>query len=251
MRVLIIEDEKPAARHLQRRLAQVDESIEVIAILESIEAAVSWFSENDSPELIFLDIQLADGLSFSLFDHVEIKSHVVFTTAFDEYALKAFEVKSIDYLLKPIEENDLRRALNKFSNLAQRSIPYAELQKLMQHSSSAAAYKTRLLIRTGDEFHYVRIKEIHSIQLRNGLIEIHHGERRSFLTDPNLEEVYNMLDPKLFYRINRQQIVHVDAIKKMHAYLNGRLKLELIYVNQDDFVVARDRVKEFRIWIEG
>lgn len=251
MNVLIIEDEKPAARHLKRRLEKVDPSIVVLNVIESIDDAVAWLETNPAPQLIFLDIQLADGLSFSLFERTKVESPIIFTTAFDEYALKAFQVKSIDYLLKPIEESDLRRALNKFGELSPQQIPISDLERLIRQEPKTNDFRRRFLIKAGEEFRYVQVDDIQYFQVANGLIQIKHSEGKSYLTDLNLEEVHAMLDPKYFFRVNRQQIVRIDAIQKMHSYFNGRLKLELDASTQEEFIVARDRVKEFRNWVDS
>ncbi len=250
MNVLIIEDELPSARHLQRRIEQLDPKTNILAMLDSVEQAVSWFRDNEHPDLVFMDIQLGDGSSFQIFDHVEVDSPVIFTTAFDEYALKAFQVKSIDYLLKPILLEDLSRALDKFRDLSRRRIDHKELLAELRDQFVPASYQERLLIKVGDQFKYLKTAEIHHLQIRSGLVEVVDVAGKTHFLDEKMEAIYDKLNPKLFFRINRQQVIHVDGIEKIHAYFNGRLKLTLKEGTEDRWIVARDRVKDFKIWLE-
>lgn len=254
MNTLIIEDEKPAARYLSRMLQKSD--VTVTAMLHSVEEAIHWFLENPHPELIFLDIQLSDGLSFEIFETVPIKSSVIFTTAYDEYALQAFKLNSIDYLLKPIDENELQKAVNKYRDLKSGftksqplTLDYNEIKKLLTHPLDRN-YKQRFSVKIGPHIRLIPVDEIVCFYSENKGTYLHSSDNRSYLIDHTLEELDNELSPKDFFRVNRKFYIRINAIKDIVAYSNSRLKVSISGYNQEEIIVARERVKDFKNWIE-
>ncbi|CAM1349099.1 LytR/AlgR family response regulator transcription factor [Tenacibaculum crassostreae] len=251
MNVIIIEDEKPAARRLSRMLAELD--IEVQQMLHSVEESINWFQNNPHPDLIFLDIQLSDGLSFEIFEEVTVKSAIIFTTAYDEYALKAFKLNSIDYLLKPIDEDELKVAVDKFkenqpkqSNL---QVNIEDIRKLLINPIDRK-YKKRLTIKVGQHLKIIPIDEIECFYSENKATYIHTHSNRNYLLDNSLENWQEELDPEQFFRVNRTFIVHVNAINDIVSYTNSRLQLKLNSFNEQEIIVSRERVKDFKNWID-
>lgn len=250
MKTIIIEDEKPAARMLQRKLDKLDIQVEVM--LHSVEEAVTWFKSNPHPDLIFLDIQLSDGLSFEIFEQVQIKSPVIFTTAYDEYALRAFKLNSIDYLLKPIDEDDLASALDKYkSRIQSGGSGTLDIQMIRQlfNSTQSPAYKQRFSVKIGDHIRIIPVEEIEVIYSEFKGTFIHTFEGRTFLMDTTLESVEKELDPARFYRISRKHIIALSSIKDIVVYSNSRLQLTLKSYNKDEVIVSRERVSDFKAWL--
>ncbi|WP_397446770.1 LytR/AlgR family response regulator transcription factor [Polaribacter sp. R77954] len=251
MNVLIIEDEKPAARRLNRMLAALD--IEVQQMLHSVEESLNWLQNNTHPDLIFLDIQLSDGLSFEIFEEIEVKSAIIFTTAYDEYALKAFKLNSIDYLLKPIDDDELEAAVNQFrQQQPQQSdvqVNLDDIRKLLINPVDRK-FKKRLTIKVGQHIKIIHINEVECFYSENKSTYIHTKEHRNFLLDNSLENWQDQLDPEQFFRVNRTFIVHINAIKDIVAYSNSRLKLILNSYKETEIIVSRDRVKDFKNWID-
>ncbi len=250
MNVIIIEDEKPAARRLNRMLAELN--IEVQQMLHSVEESINWFQNNEHPDLIFLDIQLSDGLSFEIFEEVTVKSAIIFTTAYDEYALKAFKLNSIDYLLKPIDEDELRVAVDKFkeyqplqSNI---HVNIKDIRKLLINPVDRK-YKKRFTIKIGQHLKIINIEEIECFYSENKATYIHTNSNRSYLIDNSLEYWQEELDPEQFFRVNRTFIVHINAIKDIVSYTNSRLQLKLESYEDSEIIVSRERVKDFKNWI--
>ena len=250
MRVVIIEDEKPAARRLSRMLAEF--KIEPVAMLHSIHEAVNWFHENEHPELIFLDIQLSDGLSFEIFEEVEVKSAIIFTTAYDEYALKAFKLNSVDYLLKPIDSDELENAIQQFNKLQKSStkdsIDLDQLKNLI--SSTQKNFKKRFTVKIGQHLKMISIDEIECFFSENKSTHIHTTDNRAYLLEEPLDSLEEKLDPALFFRVSRKHFVNINAIKDIIAYSNSRLKIHLLTYSGDEVIVSRERVKDFKNWIE-
>jgi len=251
MNVIIIEDEKPSARRLQRMLKALD--IEVQTLLHSVEDAIKWFEGNAHPDLIFLDIQLSDGLSFEIFDVIEIKSAVIFTTAYDEYALQAFKLNSIDYLLKPIDDEDLALAVNKYSERLPRqkavTLDFNDIKKLLV-SPMDREYKKRFSVRVGQHLKLINIDNIECFYSENKGTYLHTGEGRNYLLDTTLEQLEDELNPDVFFRINRRFFININAIKDMISYTNSRLQIKLNSYNEQEVIVARERVKDFKGWLE-
>jgi len=251
MNVLIIEDEKPAARRLKRMLAELN--IEVQQMLHSVEESLNWLQNNKHPDLIFLDIQLSDGLSFEIFEEIEIKSAIIFTTAYDEYALKAFKLNSIDYLLKPIDDEELARAVEQFKKQqpiqTDVKVNLDDIRKLLVNPVDRK-FKKRLSIKIGQHIKIIHIQEVECFYSENKSTYIHTIENRNYLLDNSLENWQEQLNPEQFFRVNRTFIIHINAIKDIVTYSNSRLKLILYSYNEQDIIVSRERVKEFKNWID-
>ena len=250
MKTIIIEDEKPAARLLQRKLAKL--GIEAGEMLHSVEEAVSWFSKNEHPDLIFLDIQLSDGLSFEIFDKIEIKSAVIFTTAYDEYALKAFKLNSVDYLLKPIDEDDLEVAVTKFKVRLPKQetlqFDFEQIKKMLSNPFEEN-YKKRFTVKIGQHLKVILIDEIECFFSENKGTYIHTFDDRNYLIESTLEVLEQELDPKNFYRISRKFIIPLKAIKEILLYSNSRLKVILPSYKEEEVIVSREKVSDFKNWI--
>lgn len=250
MTTIIIEDEKPSARLLQRKLQKL--AIETDTMLHSVEEAINWFQNNLHPDLIFLDIQLSDGLSFEIFDVIDIKSAIIFTTAYDEYALRAFKLNSIDYLLKPIDEEDLEIAINKFKARQPKSEPMSldlEMIKKMLVSPDVKSYKKRFTIKTGQHLKMINIEEVECFYSENKGTYLHTIDNRDYLLEGTLEQLETELDPKDFFRVSRKFIVPMKTIKDIVVYSNSRLKLILPTYKEDEVIVSRERVNDFKSWI--
>jgi DNA-binding LytR/AlgR family response regulator len=252
MRVIIIEDEAPAAGRLSRMLQDLDEDIEVLTTLDSVEASVKWLQQQEPrpAELLFMDIQLADGLSFSIFEQVKVTQPVIFTTAFDHYVLKAFKVNSVDYLLKPVDPEELRQAVGKYRQLhmAGDSGLAARLERLVQEMSPAR-YKERLLIKRGQQLHFLKTSLMAHCHADGKLCFATDFNGHSYLLDNHLQELEGTVDPRQFYRVNRQLLVNIEAIRRVHTWLGGRLKLDLLPPTQADTIVSRERVNGFKDWL--
>lgn len=251
MNVIIIEDEKPAARRLSRMLA--DLNIEVQQMLHSVEESLNWLQNNEHPALIFLDIQLSDGLSFEIFEEIEVKSATIFTTAYDEYALRAFKLNSIDYLLKHIDVDELANALDQFKkNQPQKQdlmVNLDDIKKLLINPVDRK-FKRRLSIKVGAHIKIISVDDIECFYSENKATYSFTNEKRSFLLDNSLETWEEQLDPEQFFRVNRTFIVNINGIKDIVAYSNSRLKLILNSYSETEIIVSRERVKDFKSWIE-
>lgn len=251
MTTIIIEDEKPAARLLQRKLEKLD--VQVGVMLHSVEDALDWFSKNTHPDLIFLDIQLSDGLSFEIFEKMDIKSAVIFTTAYDEYALRAFKLNSIDYLLKPIDEDDLEIAVSKYkSRLPKKEslhIDFEEIKKMLSNPFEKS-HKKRFTVKIGQHLKVIATDEIECFFSENKGTYIHTFDNRNYLIETTLELLEQELDPRDFYRISRKFIIPLKAIKEIVVYSNSRLKLILPSYKEDEVIVSREKVSDFKNWID-
>ncbi|CAM1366957.1 DNA-binding response regulator [Tenacibaculum soleae] len=251
MNVIIIEDEKPAARRLNRMLSAL--SIEVKTMLHSVEESINWFQNNKHPDLIFLDIQLSDGLSFEIFEEIEVKSAIIFTTAYDEYALKAFKLNSIDYLLKPLDEDELKSAVDKFKdNQTKQSdvkVNIDDIRKLLINPVDRK-FKKRFTIKVGQHIKIIHVDEIECFYSENKATYIHTNSNRNYLIDDSLEHWQEQLNPENFFRVNRTFIVHINAIKDIVSYTNSRLQLILQSYAEAEIIVSRERVKDFKNWID-
>lgn len=255
MNILIIEDEYPAAERLQQLLDELPEATEVVAVLDSVEAAVKWLREQSAPDLILSDIQLSDGLSFEIFEQVPTSTPIVFTTSYDEYAIQAFRVRSIDYLLKPIKLQELKRAIAKYQQFWQDFSENDQLQKMEQLldslNHSGKQYKKRFLVKKGEQLLPVTDEEIAYFYTENELVFLHTHEGKKFVLDYTLEHLEQMLDPARFFRINRQFILQMSAIAQIHTYFSNRYKLMVQPRPQDDVIVSKGKARAFRLWLEG
>jgi DNA-binding LytR/AlgR family response regulator len=250
MKIIIIEDEKPAARLLQRKIEKLGYGI--TTLLHSVEESLEWFQNNDHPDLIFLDIQLSDGLSFEIFEKIDIKSAVIFTTAYDEYALRAFKLNSIDYLLKPIDEEELATAISKFANQFQANsvsnLDFEAIKRMLVNPVSKE-YRKRFSVKIGQQIKVIDVVEIECLYSENKGTYIHTLDNRDYLIDSSLEVVEAELDPKDFFRISRKYIIPLHSVKEIQLYSNSRLKISLPTYKADEVIVARERVSDFKEWL--
>ena len=251
MNVIIIEDEKPSARRLQRMLKALD--VEAETLLHSVEESIEWFQNNPHPDLIFLDIQLSDGLSFEIFEAIDVKSAIIFTTAYDEYALQAFKLNSIDYLLKPIDEDELKVAINQYKGTTQQqkavTLDFNDIKKLLVNPIERE-YKKRFSVKVGQHLKLINIEDIECIYSENKGTYAYTVEGRNYLLDQTLDQLEDELEPHVFYRISRKFYVNINAIKDIISYTNSRLQIKLNHYNEQDVIVARERVKDFKSWLE-
>ncbi|SEQ61676.1 LytR/AlgR family response regulator transcription factor [Neolewinella agarilytica] len=249
MTALIIEDEAAAARRLRKLVRQIDSTIQIIGELDSVETSVDFLLNNDSPDLIFLDIHLADGSSFDIFHYVEVRCPVIFTTAYDEYALKAFQVNVIDYLLKPIKAPALEQALEKHRRLNV-GAPEINYRKLVESMLPEGADK-RFLLRVGSQLRVVKMNEVAYFNTEDKvtLLTTHSGKR--YPIDYSLEQLNEMVPSAEFFRINRQFIIRLAAIAEMHAYSKSRVKLVLNPLCKLETIVSTERSPHFKRWLEG
>lgn len=251
MKALIIEDEILAARHLQHVLDEVG-GINVITVLESISESIEWFKINLQPELIFMDIHLADGSAFEIFKHVDIACPIIFTTAYDEYALKAFKVNSIDYLLKPIDVSAVQEALKKLKGLRAADNSRTDIQNLIESFKRASTYKTHFLIPAkGDKLIPVQVSEIAYIFIDASLVKARTFDERSFRFEYTLDELADLLDPRDFFRANRQYIISRKAIKDIDLWFNSRLSVNLKIPVPEKILISKARIPEFKAWFAG
>lgn len=249
MEVLIFEDEELTAERLTHLLRRYDPEIKVLDILESVKKGISWFEENKVPQLIFMDIQLTDGPCFELFEQVRIETPIIFTTAYDEYAIKAFKLNSIDYLLKPIDFKELSAAIDKFKKLHdnQPKVDSSTYDELLTNFSTS--YKMRFMVKIGDQLKYVNSKDIAYFMSSEGLVNLCTHNGKSLPLEYSLDHLDEMLDPAYFYRINRKFIINIESIEKIHSYFNSRLKLILKPLPEIDVIISRERVASFKKWL--
>ncbi len=250
MRVIIIEDEMPAANRLAKMLQSTDDEIDVVKKLDSVEASVNYFKSAENIDLIFMDIQLADGLSFDIFQQIEIKSPVIFTTAFDQYTLKAFKVNSVDYLLKPIDENELQEAVKKYKKLYRNNGQNLseKIRKLVLEMNTTR-FKERLLIKRGQQLSYLKTDATAYCFADGKLCYAVDFSGTKYLLEYNLSQLEEQLQPGKFFRINRHLLINIEAISKVHTWLGGRLKIELSLSITADTIVSRERVNGFKEWL--
>lgn len=253
MKIVIIEDEALAAERLSDLIKQYNNSIEIITCLDSVQEAVEFFRTSPPPDLAFFDIQLADGRSFEIFEQTNVPCPVIFTTAYDEYALRAFKVNSIDYLLKPIDYQDLRKAFSKLDSLKSsfskenHAITLETMQQVIQ-SLQKSSYKNRFVVKSGAHLHSVSVENILYFYHEDKIVWLKRNDYKKFAVDFTLEQLETMLDPTLFFRLNRQIITSFNAIKEVTTYSNSRLKIKLLD-NDSLAIVSRERVSDFKVWL--
>lgn len=251
MKVLIIEDEEPAVKRLQKMLREIEPSINVLNNIVSVSSAIKWFTENQSPDLVFSDIQLSDGLSFEIFKAIEINCPIIFTTAYDQYAIDAFKVNSIDYLLKPIKKEDLANSLIKFKKISG-AVPVQsiDINKLLQTINAAGAdHKKRFIVRYGEHIKTINIEEVVYFYTEDKVNFLCTKDGRRFVIDYNLDTLETTLDPKTFFRINRQYIIGIHAISEMFAYTKSRVLIKLNPPAKHETIVSTERSAEFKLWL--
>jgi len=254
MKVIIVEDEQLAAEHLTMLLERYDNSIKVLATLDSVKSAKRWLEQNTAPELAFFDIQLADGLSFEIFEQMDVQCSIIFTTAYDEYALKAFKVNSVDYLLKPVDLEELSGALAKFKRLSTSITPVPNLEAIQNAlQMMQPEYKDRFLVKVGQRLSSVPAEQVEYFFHENRLVWLMTTEGRKHPLDYSLEQLEGMLDPKRFFRINRKFIMSYESITEVVVFSNSRLKLSLQHEakSSEPVIVSRERVADFKLWWGG
>lgn len=254
MNVLIVEDEPYAQTELKRLLSKVPIPYTVLDCIDSIEDTVEWFENNPAPDLLFLDIQLSDGLSFEIFNRVEIKTPVVFTTAFDEYAIRAFKVNSIDYLLKPVKLEALTEAIQKYQALVgqfggeKKGLDLEQVKNLLEIHKPQ--FKSRFIARVGDQIKHIEIQEVAYFKAEDNEVMLITKENNRFIIDYSLDQLTGLLNPDEFFRVNRAYIISPRAIKKISKYFNSRLHLELIPATDESVLISRVKVPEFLEWMD-
>jgi DNA-binding LytR/AlgR family response regulator len=249
MKVIIIEDEKPASEKLLKTIQKTDPSIEVAAILNSVKASVEWLLQNPMPDLLFMDIELGDGLSFKIFDKVNISSPIIFCTAFDEYWQEAFEHNSIDYLLKPVRQEKLEAALNKYDKLKQHFA--TSFRHLMQwrQQPGGNGHKKRFLVKRGTDYISIKTGDIAYFYATHKLVCMVDNKNQKFILDQSLAEIEKQLDPAQFYRVNRKYLVQLSAIKKIKTWPKSKLQLEVEPVIAEDIIISQENVAAFKEWM--
>jgi two-component system, LytTR family, response regulator len=250
--VLIVEDEIYAQKELTRLLSNCGYDIHIVNYIDSVDDAIEWINSNPEPDIMFFDIQLSDGSSFEIFNHVTTKSPVIFTTAFDEYAIKAFKVNSIDYLLKPVKQNELDSAIAKFISIAEKGNDNAlnidQIEKLL--NINKPAYKSRFISRIGDQFLHIDIEKIAYFKAEDNEVLLVTSDNKQYFIDYPLEQISGLVDPKIYYRVNRKYIINISSIKKINKYFNSRLLLELEPGTTENVLISRVKVPEFLNWID-
>ncbi len=253
MKVVIVEDEQLTAERIRTLLHQIDPEVEVMATIDTVKTAVQWFSRHENPDLVLMDIQLADGLSFDIFDLVRIESPVIFITAYQEYAIRAFKVNSVDYLLKPIKREDLESGLKKYQDYFAGSTPFPAIgHDLMQQIRQVISnpYKTRFMVKVGDRIKTVEVKEIlYLFSLQKGTY-LHTSGNRNYTIDFTLDRLGDMLDPERFFRINRKYIVCYEAISDLITLSGSKLKVNLVHSDDSEIYISRERLSAFKAWLD-
>ena len=250
IRTLIVEDEEPAAARLEKLLKEVDPGIQILDVIDSVEMAVKWFATNDPPDLLMLDIQLADGLSFDIFKKTKVDSFVIFTTAYDEYAIKAFELNSIDYLLKPVGRTKLLKSIQKYSKLAGRN-QQVDIETLMETLGRRKSnFKKRFAVNVGSKIISVETRSVAYFYSMEKSTFLCTNDNHHYPLDFSLEHLEQLLDPELFFRINRQVIIQYTSIEKIHILSRSRVRLETNPPASEDMLVSTARTHPFRLWLD-
>ncbi len=250
--ILIIEDEEPAANRLKKMAIEIEPEINVLENIVSVNSAVTWLKQNPMPDLIFSDIQLSDGLSFEIFKNVDVQCPVIFITAYDEYAIDAFKVNSIDYLLKPIKKEDLEIAINKFKKLSTKEAvaPALDINKVLEtFNQPKADYKTRFIVRYGEHIKTIKIEDAAYFYTEDKINFLTTNEARRYTIDYNLDNLESLLNPKTFFRINRQFIISIHAISEMFTYSKSRVLIKLNPPCKHETIVSTERSGDFKLWL--
>jgi two-component system response regulator LytT len=250
MNCLIVEDEKVAAERLSGLIKKCDPAIDITEVVQTVKNAVQWLNTHQAPDLIFMDIQLADGLSFEIFEQTIVKTPVIFTTAYDEYALKAFKVNSIDYLLKPIDQKELKNAIDKFKeNNLPKEIPAQVFDNILH--SLTKNHKNKFVIKVGEHIKVFTTEDVQCFYsiVKNTFLQNYSG--RDYAISYSLDQLEDLLDPSMFFRINRKFIVSSSAISDIISFSNSRLQVKLNSNKSDDLIVSREKVQDFKKWLES
>lgn len=254
MKVLIIEDEALAADRLLKLVTDAEPNAEILGKLESVRSVVYWFNTNTKPDLIFMDVQLADGLCFEIFDQVKVDTPIIFTTAYNEYALKAFKVNSVDYLLKPIDKDELLSAMAKFKKQTAAGSSTSQIDTLILNKVKSMLqnpYKTRFVVRIGEHIKAVSVDDISFIYSSEKSTLIRTVTGRDFALDGSIDQIASEMDPAKFFRVSRKYLVAIDHVSDIIAYSGSRLKLIMKGIEDDEMIVSREKVAEFKRWLEG
>jgi DNA-binding LytR/AlgR family response regulator len=255
IKALIIEDEEPAAKRLSKMLVQADMGIEIAGVITSVSEGITWFSENGEPDLLITDINLADGLCFEIFKQVKVTCPVIFTTAFDQYAIDAFKMNSIDYLLKPIKQEDLETALHKFDkffNKKESAAKQPDLSGLLKYfTGNNDSYKERFVVKYGEHIKAIDVNDIAYFFTKDKVSILATHDGKNFSVDYNMEKLEELLNPKQFFRINRQFIINLKAITEMVSYSKSRVKIKLKPATDLDTIVSAERSSDFKNWLAG
>jgi len=250
MKILIIEDERQAANRLVRLIEGYFENPEIIQNIDSVKKALAWFAANPSPDLIFCDIQLADGISFEIFEKVKLSTAIIFTTAYDQYAIKAFQVNAIDYLLKPVDPLELERAIKKFkANQIRPNLDIEAIKEMLIPKS--LAFKSRFLVKFGEKIQSITIEEVVFFFSTERVTFLQTKEGKQFVLDQTLEQVEHQVDPSLFFRLNRKYLCSFPSISDIFTYSNSRLKVKLRDCSDEDILVSREKMADFKTWLDG
>jgi DNA-binding LytR/AlgR family response regulator len=252
MNIIIIEDEELAAKRLETMVLKADPAFQVLAKLESVEESVAWLQTHQAPDLIFLDIHLEDGISFSIFDQVKVNSPIIFTTAFDEYAIQAFKLKSVDYLLKPVTQEELEASIRKYREWVkpEKGSPAVDMQALYKMIlQQEPQFRTRFSIVTGQKIKTIGIEEVAYFHAEEGIVLLVTDKKVKYPLDLSLDQLMEQLDPKQFFRINRQYIVKLAAIEHIHVYPKSKLQIELLPPAAGEVFVSLDKVTKFKEWL--
>ena len=250
-KAIIIEDEPPAAKRLVKMISESPLDIEVIEILDSVEDSIAFFKSFKNYDLIFMDVQLGDGLSFDIFKAVTIEKPIIFTTAYDDYALQAFKVNSVDYLLKPIDQEDMNSALEQFKDWNQNHEPANHDMSYLLKALEKPNYKHRFLVKKGKQLIVIAVEDIAYFFSEDGYSFLAHKSGSKHIVDSTIDQLCSGLNPEMFHRINRKMLVSVDSLNGIHDYFNSRLKLELLPTPTFEVIVSRDRVKIFKNWLNN
>ncbi|NLR67433.1 response regulator transcription factor [Chitinophaga varians] len=249
MKIVIFEDEMHNAERLIQLLRQYDPRIEVVAVIESVAEGVKWLEQGIAADLMMMDIQLSDGNCFEMFSQVKVSTPIIFTTAYDGFALQAFKVNSIDYLMKPIDAEELKRALQKYEHFRPSAATAISIEQLAEEFMKRNS--TRFIGKINNQLVYVKAQDIAYLHFSKGMTVATTVANQRFPLDYSLDQIEKMLDRNVFFRINRQFIIHIDAIKKITTYYNSRLILQLAPYVDTDVIISRERVAEFKNWLEG
>jgi DNA-binding LytR/AlgR family response regulator len=248
MKIVIIEDEKPAARRLIQLITQKWPGAEILCNLDTVTASVEWFSKNPQPDLVFVDIQLADGISFEIFEQVKVTAPIIFCTAYDQYAIKAFKLNSIDYLLKPVDPQELGNALDKFrAGQKEPAISLDQIRNLLQPVTKT--FKTRFLVKIGDRIQTIDIGDIAFFFSEDKVTFLQTRQSKKYILDYTLDEIEGMVPPDQFFRLNRKYISSIIAIRDVFTYSNSRLKIRLENCQDNDILISREKVTAFKDWL--
>jgi len=254
MKLLIIEDEAAAAHHLRALIQQRSADIQILAVLETVRASTIWLQQHPSPDLILSDIQLADGTCFELFKTIKVTAPIIFITAYDEYMQQAFKMHSIDYLLKPVDEQELNTALDKYLQLKhqfQQNLQDRLWQVLNDYPKPGGSYKSRFLIKTGDNLSTIPVEQVAFLRADDRIVWLHDNQHRKYIIDESLDNLEKVLDPRLFFRINRRYITGIAAIDKIQHHFNGKLLIRLKTWDDPEIFISREKARLFKTWLDG